>query len=241
MQKLPLILLSGTVIWFVSSIQLMGQTIHRIGGPRDLVVVFESNSEDYRLTIQMTPVSAFDEGTNMELTRLKSRAYAISFLGKQLSKSENTVAQKNKVLQVENVVVKVLPRMAGKSSILIRVPRDGIAWVKKAALSSNIASPIPSAFSNASSLLSRKSDLEQTMSTIHQRYFIFYQKESDLSDRRFLAFDTYERLMERLKNIIQKDRLLVGVEREELYRILNARLKEYTVYIDDLSHALGDE
>jgi hypothetical protein len=234
MRKLPLIILSGTVIWFASSIQLMGQTIHRIGGPRDLVVVFESNSEEYRLTIQMTPVSAFDEGANMELTRIKSRAYAISFLGKELSKSGDTADQKNKVLQLANVVVKVLPRMASKSSVLIRVPRDGIAWVKKAALSSNIASPIPSTFSNASSLLSRKADLEQTMSTIHQRYFVFYQKESEVSDRRFLAFDSYERLMERLKSIIENDRLLVKVEREELHQMLNARLQEYTAYIDDL-------
>ena len=226
-------------IWFVSPSSLVGQTTHRIGGPRDLEVVFERSSQEFVLTVQMNPVTAFDRMTNLELTVLKSKAYALSFLQKELSKSGDPSLRKGKVLNVSQVEVKNLTRETSKCRVLVRVPRIGISWVKASPV---IGRPNPESLGidiANSSLLSRKSDIRQTIETVHYNYFVIHQNDGTLSDKRFEAFDNYERSMERMKSIIQKDRLLLGDERKELDAVINSRLREYSLYHENLGCSIG--
>jgi len=114
-----IVAMSG-VCAFTSFGQKREETVIELGGLRHVKAKLHSASNEYRITVEMLPVSCFDAATNNQLNRDKAKMYGLQALAKHLS-------DKPKIQMVVSGV-----EIVGKSSdakfftLTLRVPKDGI-------------------------------------------------------------------------------------------------------------------
>jgi hypothetical protein len=209
----------------------------RLGGVRDVTATISESKDGYRVMVEMLPVKAFDPPTNKRLNLAKARAYAIQGLAKSLNAGNPAQSE------VRGVQVQEIGLSGGMYRLVLLVPHlkaQTASTPKDSPARENVATPSPTkpkkeeptltftAEPSASDFLNRRSDYLDTIAQLQEQFCAdgvaaekkatqqddFYSAIGDLEERAEAAFKA-------LTAQIAEDKLLLSVERDELFPVLS--------------------
>lgn len=185
-----------------------------LGGLRKVTADLTASADMYVFKVRMLPVHAFDAATNAELNREKARQYGLQALAKHLGESEVIVSG----VQVAD------PAIDGKFyTLVVRVPRKGVEVVKKVQEPKPQGKDRPEQIAFASSFFTRKQDYLNTLGQLVKKLDVDIKRIEGKQEKAFFlaVADAEEHGTTNLKALsdeIQKDALLLSVEKEELLK-----------------------
>lgn len=102
-----------------------------LGGPRGAKITIDRLTGKFAVTVEMAPVSCFDEPTNSSVNRTKAESYALNgFCGSGFGKAKQLTHDTLKSIQADAVFQRVTVESAGleggKYRLRLLIPEDGI-------------------------------------------------------------------------------------------------------------------
>ncbi len=137
-----------------------------LGGPRGAGVTVQRRADSFIVTIEMTPVSCFDEATNADVNRTKAECLALSgfchsSFGKAKKLTSDTVSSENSNAIFRGVTIQDAGLQGGKFRLRLVIPEDGI---QPPTAKPAVSKP----FDRSSPLFTRYGDHEATIDALHQ-------------------------------------------------------------------------
>ena len=227
-----------------------GSSSIELGGPRQVTAAIATTDDNYEVSVRMLPVKTFDPTTNALLSREKSRAYALQALARHLG------GRKTGDMRLSISGATTVKAKADGTNFLfvLRVPQnrvalEGIDELKTKGTrstttptTSNPADAIETS-RDASPLLTCKQDYQTTaeslLSNLRGELKAAVEKFGDDEP----AFDaavagleeTLDVHWEKLRPEIEKDKLLLSHERQELLTEVQAHHEQF---LDSLRQAV---
>jgi hypothetical protein len=211
-------------IWILALLPLLvfckeaatADKLFSVGGPRDLRAILRVDDDELVVIVDIIAVDTFDAAMNLDLSRLKSRAYAITIAARELAPKR--VAD-GFTLALNSVSTFPSKRTNKRISTKFLFKKSRVRWIKKSDASASHLGDSPLSF-NSKSVISRKSDWKQTVTLLRDVALSFEPEETD-----FTA-DAIEGVLKEANRIdkqfefaldhIRRDKLLLSNERNEL-------------------------
>lgn len=228
------------VILYQATCSDANEQVVKLGGVRDVTATVSATDDAYHVVVEMLPVKAFDAATNRRLNLAKARGFALQALAKYVK------AGKIGHFTVRGVEIEKSGTVGSAYRLSVTVPRDGVSLgrsgeAKPTSPSTKKTTPprkprprktsVPAeqdesrvaVDSLAADFLNAKSDYLDTIARLEAALCddavagekratdgdTFYAAISDLEERAEAAFKS-------LGSQIDADKLLLGVEREEI-------------------------
>lgn len=137
-----------------------------LGGPRGASVTIQHRTASFVVTIEMTPVSCFDEATNADVNRTKAECLALSgfcrsSFGKAKKLASDTLTSENSNAIFRGVTIQDAGLQDGKYRLRLAIPEDGI---QPPPAKPAVSKP----FDRSSPLFTRYGDHEATIDALHR-------------------------------------------------------------------------
>ena len=237
-------------VTFIACIVNCGQAAEiteiQLGGPRKVVAKISEGEQNFEVAVSLIPVRCFDTGLNTRLTRDKAAAYARVALGRHITgKSAGTVD-----VSIRNAEVTDSRMEEHRAVLTIRFPKDGL--VAKSTTSHERADAAPKKVANAESsirggLFTAKNDLLATLQSLvdvlqaempktpkggadAEAFYATVAEHEELGGRRFKQF----------RLAVGADRLLLTIEREEIFQAAEAAENEFSEQLKERVKNAGD-